>query len=429
MHMRILLIGHACGPGLGSEPGNTWHLAWNLSRDHHVWVLTHTQHRDKIEKFIAENPNPRLQFVYVTLKRMDPWNPQRGERGLRLHYMMWQRAAARVARELCQSVGADVVHHFSLGTIKAPPHLHRMPVPVVWGPMGGGQTMPVKFRRYFKGQLLEEYLRIAFARLLPFMPSLRRMLRRSAVVLGNNMETIELLRAAGAGNAQFALETALPSDAIDPRVPERQRGQTLTALWAGRLETRKALPLALEAIAKTKMPVQLKVAGDGPKRQEWEQIARDMSLGERVQFLGRVPFEQMAQQFRDADVMLFTSLRDSTGAVVLEGMAKALPVVSLDHQGVRTMVPDEAAIKVPVTTPEQTSQALAEALDALARSPERRDQLARGALVVAAQNTWDQRAAQMAGFYRTAVLGAPTATAGALRRGAEAIASSSRSSI
>ena len=401
--MRIALIGHACGPHLGSEPGNTWNLAQHLSEHHHVWVLTHPQHQSSIDAFMLANPNPLLQFVYI---RLDPaietWEPARGEKGLRKHYLRWQKPAAEAARSLCRTNGIEIIHHFSLGTIKAPPHLQDMPVPIVWGPMGGGQVMPLAFRKYFAGHLSEELARIALAKVLPMLPAVRKMARRARVVLGNNQETIDLLKKAGASHAAYCLETALPTSAIQS-VAAGHSEQRLIVLWAGRVETRKALPLALEAMALTKADVKLMIAGDGPDQAKCESLANELRVTDRVKFLGRLPFVEMAELFRTADVLLFTSLRDSTGAVVLEAMAKGLPVVTLNHQGMRLMVPDDAGVKVPVVSPQQVARDLAAAMDRLATSPNERAALAAGALRCAAANTWIQRASEITARYQSAL--------------------------
>jgi len=407
--MRILLLGFSCGPGIGSEPENTWNLALGLSAQHDVWIVTQAEFRPKIEAYLAHSPNPRLHIIFAKLKRwMDPWNPTRGERGLRLHYLLWQREAAREARRLCASTGIDVVHHFSLGTVKAPPHLQNMPVPVVWGPMGGGQTMPPAFARYFKGQLVTEYLRIALVKMLPLMPSVRRMAREAAVVLANNHETIHLLRAAGARHVDLLLDSAIPASALEPQVPPRSDRQELNVFWAGRLERRKTLLLGLEALARTRQPMRLRIAGGGELREQLEAQARNLGLGDRAEFLGRVPFERMGQLFRESDVFLFTSLRDSSGNVLLEAAARGLPVLTLDHQGVGAVVPANASIKIPVTSPDQVTRQLAEALDQLASSPELRQSLGTGALAWARENTVEKRAAQIVCFYEKAVALGPS---------------------
>jgi glycosyltransferase involved in cell wall biosynthesis len=85
----------------------------------------------------------------------------------------------------------------------------------------------------------------------------------------------------------------------------------------------------------------------------------------------------MPALYRSADVFIFTSLRDSFGAQVLEAMGAGLPVVTLDHQGVGTFVPEKAAFKVPVKNPEETVAGLVEAIRTLMVSPELRAKMGR----------------------------------------------------
>jgi hypothetical protein len=49
-------------------------------------------------------------------------------------------------------------------------------------------------------------------------------------------------------------------------------------------------------------------------------------------------------------------------------MAQALPIVTLDHQGVGALVPPEAWIKVPMRTPDQTVATLAQEIRRLVES-------------------------------------------------------------
>jgi hypothetical protein len=71
--MRILLIGHACSPERGSEPAVTWNFAWHLARAHQVWVVTHPKFRLEVERFLAQQPNPNLRFVWLQLN--PAWDP------------------------------------------------------------------------------------------------------------------------------------------------------------------------------------------------------------------------------------------------------------------------------------------------------------------------------------------------------------------
>lgn len=403
--VRILLVGHACSPWYGSEPGLTWNWAWHLAAHHDVWVIAHPERRANVERYLAARPNPRLHFVWLTLpRRWDPWEPSRGLSGIRAHYLVWQRLALREAARLHREHGFDIVHHVGWVTIGAPPLLWRLPVPFVWGPVGGGQTSPPAFRGYFGAAAWREELRAWWLRVLPFLPALRRAVRGSAILLATNRETAATLEAAGAGDVRLLVDNGLVPESIPPEPPRRVERPVRTLLWAGQMVPRKALPLALDVLARVRdLPVRLVACGDGPMRAEGQALAARLGIGDRVEFPGRLSWEQMPERFREADVFLFTSLRDSSGSVVLEAMAHALPIVTLDHQGVGFFVPPEAGVKVPVTTPGETVEALAAGIRRLDASPELRRRMGEAGWHYARTEAWDRRAVLMTSLYEEAL--------------------------
>ena len=136
---------------------------------------------------------PRV--VWVDLPR----KPEQGERGIRLHYLRWQRAALAQARRLHATEKFDIVHHVSWATVNSAPKLWRLGAAFVWGPLGGGQAAPLRFARSlgWRGTLGEAGRHVR-GRLLPFLPSLRRAAANSALILATNPETAEILYRAGA---------------------------------------------------------------------------------------------------------------------------------------------------------------------------------------------------------------------------------------
>jgi glycosyltransferase involved in cell wall biosynthesis len=404
--MKVLLIGHACGPEMGSEPGFTWNWAQYLSRQNEVWVITHPQFRAKVEAYLSENPNPKVRFVWVDVKNvLDSWDPARGERGIRVHYILWLKAAYAAAQRLCQESGIDVAHHVSWGTMRAAPPFWQLPVPSVWGPIGGGQCAPVRFLGYF-GLVgaAQEIVRTCLTRTLYFSRSLRKTAHSSALILATNRETRKFLKSINGADVKLMLDCGLQPDWVSAISPVDRPVRELTILWAGRLEHRKALPLALEALASVKgIQARLLVAGSGALRPRLETMAGKLGLTGRVEFLGSVPYAMMQSLFERADVFLFTSLRDSFGSVVLEAMAKGLPIVTLDHQGVGSFVPNDAGIKVPVTNPKETVQSLAAAIEKLAKSPDLLCGMRLASWNFAREQTWSRRAEQMTKIYQEVV--------------------------
>jgi glycosyltransferase involved in cell wall biosynthesis len=250
-----------------------------------------------------------------------------------------------------------------------------------------------------------EVLRHVTQAMLPFAPSMRRMARAAAVVLATNQETRRLLLRGGARRVELFLDNGLPPGYADHTTAQRNSSNVMKLLWAGRCEPRKALGVGLDAIAQVRQPVKLLVAGDGPSKEAWQRRATELGLNDRVEFLGRVPWATMNTLFDEADAFLFTSLRDSFGSVVLEAMGHGLPIVTLNHQGVRDFVPEGGGVKVSVESPEKTTLELAQAIDALAQDPRRRIEMGQASLDFARTETWDRRAARLVSLYQEVAAG------------------------
>jgi exopolysaccharide biosynthesis WecB/TagA/CpsF family protein len=401
--VKILLVGHACSPRAGSEPSFTWNWAWHLSQHHQVWVLAYPHDRDFIERFLAEHPNPRLSFCWSDLPPLiASLNPPRNSTGIQSAslYLIWQRQAYRKAIELHREIGFDIVHHVSYASLSAPPPVWKLPVPFIWGPIGGAQQTPTSFRRYISHGWAREFLRNIRVRLFSYSPTLRKAVRSSAALLATNRDTAQLLRKLGGQDVRLFLDSGVTSNFILREPISKPRDSSFTLLWAGRMQPRKALPLALEALARTKeLQVKLLIAGEGEMRRSWEQCAKRLNLSGRVKFLGRVPWEEMPRLYQSGDAFLFTSLRDSFGTQVLEAMGHGLPILTLDHQGVGTFVPREAGIKVPVASREQTLAGLAEGIRRLVLFPEERRKMGAAAHAFARTQTWERRAERMSNLY------------------------------
>ena len=395
--MKILLACHAFAPGRGSEPGFGWNWAWSLSSDHEVWVLAHPEYRDEVDSYLAAHPNRQLHVVWL---KATPWDPTKGMRGFHPHYFRWLRQAEHVGRTLHSENSFDLVHHISLGTISAPPTWWKLGIPFVWGPLGGAQNCPAQLRELFEGQQWREWVRLIRLRLLHHYPPFRSAVRNSAALLATNRETLQYLESAGGRNVPLFLDSGILDEAL-PEAPRlKEQPETVRILWASAFEKRKALPLALEALALSRGPVSMKlVVAGGDETDHWIVKADSLGIGDRVELMGKLPPKQMHEEFRRADIFLFTSVRDSFGSVVLEAMSHGLPVVAVDLHGVGAFVPSDAAFKIPVGSRLSVAQGLAAALDRLAGDPNLRHAMGSAGWRFASTQLWSKRAAQMNSLY------------------------------
>ncbi|GGI05440.1 glycosyltransferase family 4 protein [Egicoccus halophilus] len=402
--MRVLVSAYACEPHAGSEPGGGWNWSVALARaGHRVTVLTLPNTRPQIAAELARHPVPGLEFVHVPAPRWSQRVP--GQAGVYVHYLAWQWRAHRVARRRLASDPVDVVHHVSYGSLSLGSLLGRLPVPFVLGPVGGGQCTPPRLRRmYASGWTAEVARRVVVRYLLRLVPTARLAVRDAAVVLVANDETAELAERLGARQTIPMADVGVSADALVPSdVPSG--ADRLRLLWVGRYYARKGLPLALRAMAALPrdLDVTLRIVGHGPLEAELPAMVARLGVEDRVQLVGRVAHENIAQEYRASDALLFTSLRDSGGVQMLEALSQGCPVIALDHQGAAVILDDAAACKVPVSDVAGTVAGLRDAIVALAEDPERRRRMRAASLELARQHTWEGKADTVGRIYEQVV--------------------------
>jgi glycosyltransferase involved in cell wall biosynthesis len=113
------------------------------------------------------------------------------------------------------------------------------------------------------------------------------------------------------------------------------QGQTPRVALIGRLEPRKGVDTALDALAQVP-GLELRIIGDGPSRGSLEAQTSRLGLGGRVQFLGHVAKPQLA--LVDCHAVVSASRKEGLGIALLEALAAERPVVALPTGGIPEFV-------------------------------------------------------------------------------------------
>jgi glycosyltransferase involved in cell wall biosynthesis len=398
---RALLLTYACSPDHGSEPGVGWNRAIEAARTCDTWaVCEEGRYGPPIRAYLDRHgPIPGLTFIFVAkpawLARCS-FLPGAGH----LSYHLWQRRVYRVAKKLHDEVGFDLVHQVTFCGYREPSYLWRLGVPFIWGPVGGTQNYPWRFLGLagFKGAIREATRSVLNWLQLRFSLQVRRAAKSAAVVLAANTTVQgDFARALGIV-PQVQLETGIRSINHAPRT---STNGPLRILWSGDLQCWKALPLLLRALAALpkQTEYEVRILGRGPLERSLQRLARRLGVDQRLSWMGWLPFRDALDQYAWANVLAFTSLRDTSGNVVLEALANGLPIVCLDHQGVHDMVTPECGIKVPVTRPRKVILGLSSALQQLSDDPALRARLADGALERAEEYLWERQGERMTEVY------------------------------
>jgi glycosyltransferase involved in cell wall biosynthesis len=398
--MKVLLSAYACAPGKGSDPEIGWNWMQQLARIHEVWVITRTKNRANIERGLETEPATAARFVYVDLpKWLQFWKKWPG--GVYLYYYIWQFLAWRKACGLHREIEFDRVQHVTFCMFWLPSFMALLPIPFVWGPVGGGESTPQSFRGSFglRGRVYE-FLR-DIARVVGSLdPSVRMTARRSVLALASTPESAGKLVRLGSKHVEVeaccGVELSRGHRSGDPRFagPFRMCHGAVHIFSAGRLLHWKGFHLALRAIAEIRDTVptlEYSIFGNGPERKRLERLAKELQISDRVHFHDSIPREELLQKMSGFDAMLHPSLHDSGGFACLEAMAAGCPVICLDLGGPAMQVTAETGFKIAAVSPEQTIRELADAIRKLVTDPDLRARLSRAARTRAKAFSWEQK--------------------------------------
>lgn len=394
--MKVLLSAYSCEPNRGSEPGLGWSVAREMARHHEVWVLTRPdESREAIAAELKRNPVPNLHFVYFTLPFWQD-SMRWGQSGaMQLHYYLWQIQAYFVARRLHQAIGFDICHHVTFNRYATPSFLSLLPIPFVWGPVGGGESAPLPFWQDFSLKAkLYETARLLFRWAGELDPFVWLTVRNSAAIFAGTKDTAQQLYRLGAKEVKVMAEACLYLEEIDrlsqtPPPPD----QPVRFISMGRVLHWKGFYLGIRAFAQAGLPdAEYWVVGDGPELERLQQLATDLDVASQVKFWGRLSRSETLARLAEAHVLVHPSLHDSGGWVLREAMAAGRPILCLDLGGPGAQVTNETGIKVLANHPEQAVRDLAVAMRRLASEPELRQQMGlAGRQLVRQTYSWEGR--------------------------------------
>lgn len=136
-----------------------------------------------------------------------------------------------------------------------------------------------------------------------------------------------------------------------------------TLLMVGRLVGLKGHKLAIQALALIKN-TSLLIIGEGEEKERLEQLVEELSLGERVRFIGAVAHSELAAYYSAADALLLASSSEGWANVILEAMACGTPTVATNVGGTSEIIcSPEAGVLVKDRTAEGIAHAIEQLID------------------------------------------------------------------
>lgn len=206
----------------------------------------------------------------------------------------------------------------------------------------------------------------------PFSALERYNYAQTAYAIAGNAEAEQVLRAKG---YRGPVEV-LPQFGVDPEIYRPAEGpatnDVLTIGYVGRLVPEKGVDLLLRAAAGLGGEWRLRIIGDGPERAALQGLAAELGLGERVEWVARVPFAQVPAEMARLDVLALPSRtrpnwKEQFGRVLVEAMSCEVPVIGSDSGEIPHVLGETGLV-----FPEGDAAALGRCLELVRDEPNRR---------------------------------------------------------
>lgn len=379
--MKILLDCFSCSPYYGSDEGIGWLWPYCLRKYHEVWVLVRSDRKPDIEKYCTINKIKDIHFIYADLPNWLNFyyhNLKKGKNGtldFLFYQFLWQFPAYTAAKRIHKIVKFDLIHHVGTNDFRLLGLLYKINVPFVIGPIGGAQETVKALTHYTIRYKRREQLRKMLNRFFTAMPTYRCALNRASRIFVSNAETRDFLLPLLRDKEKCSIMTEIGILEVKEKIrkfaaPSQQH--PFVFMWAGRMEYRKGLEFLFDVLCQLPEDLnwRLILCGDGSEFERYRNYVKGLpNVNEKIEFKGKVPYEELTEYYNIADVFVFPSLRETTGTVIVEAMSSGLPVIALKQGGAVEVIAEGTGILVTGETREEYIENFAAAMKKCVEDP------------------------------------------------------------
>ena len=394
--MNILYIAYSCSPDHGSEDRIGWKIPVNSTNMNHVFVITKQEHKRSIEKYQKQHPElEKIRFFYVDIPAVYKKVFRGSTYSGRLN--IWHRRAHQLAEEICKTERIDVIHQITPVEFRSIGDYGNIPdVKFVCGPIGGGEYIPSGLQSYVGKYSLQEGIRKCLNKMSLVKLKQAGILERCDKLLFANQETqrevCRCFQRTEANDPCFT-EIGIEQSEIIGKQGRKMYTDACVFLVAGRLIYRKGHDFLLDALKSLPkdLPWQCNVVGTGKEWKHLKEKITSYGLEDKVHLLGKVPFSRMAQIYSEADVLIMPSLRETTGSVLLEALARGLPVITIGQFGGAEILNENAGWRYTGDTKEAFVNNLSKCMAECIAKPQEVRKRGEQAALTAQEHTWDKK--------------------------------------
>ena len=331
--VNYLISAYSVNPYKGSEDSIGWNWVLQYEKNYkegdRIILLTKKFNEKDTRRGLKEFNIQHVELVIVDVPNALNWFREKHSAFHHMYYILWQHWAWLWVKH--SGIHFDVIHHVTMNDYRIPSELYKAKgAKVIWGPMGGAQVTPRPLKVYEKNQLVASF-REFVNKSCSWNPFYKKALRSYYKIYCINNETQKQISRIVGKDVPLMPELALRDEYKNLPI-RKENNDILKIVFVGRLIGKKGIAFLVDALSlmPTDMNWELLIFGDGDDRALIEKQIADSGIGKNVKLMGNRPLNQIAEAYQQADVFVLPSLRETSGNVLLEAMAYAVPIVAFD---------------------------------------------------------------------------------------------------
>ncbi len=225
-----------------------------------------------------------------------------------------------------------------------------------------------------------------------------RILRKAQALVGVSNKVCDIIRQKITTIPVYTVYNGVETELF---YPQDEKAEHFTIIGVGNLIPIKGFKYLIDAFARLyndDNTLRLKIVGEGSERVALEEQARSLGVSEAVSFLGKLPYDKVAEQMRESHIFALPSFYEALGCVYLEAMACGIPTVGVKGMGIDEIIVDgnNGALTEPKNVEDLTDK-----LSAIITDAKFAEALGKNGRASALEYTWRASAEKLDSIYRS----------------------------
>jgi glycosyltransferase involved in cell wall biosynthesis len=267
-----------------------------------------------------------------------------------IYFYLWQIGIYLKFKNFIKNNNFDFIHHVTFVSYRFPSFLSLCDVPFIYGPLSGGEEIPVKLRKSFSlKDKIKERFRDLSNKFISISPFINMTFKRAIKIIVNTEHTKKKIPKSYHHKTFIELAIAIDEQKSNTTQNIDFDEEKLNLCFVGNYEHIKGINIILKIIKKLKVNNHkffFNFIGSGSLEKYIKENLKKNEFEDCVKIHKKISQDKIFEFMKKNQILLFPALRDSGGIVLLEAMSVGLPSAILALGGPSQIVNNECGIVI-----------------------------------------------------------------------------------